>query len=253
MRHLFALSLICTLAACGDGSAEVVALRFKTSALIDGEIAITKSSGANLIGVEGLDADGNAVNASDDIVWETGDAELVEIHPLGEAVLCIGTKDWFDTPIPEPDGGADGSMPADPMADAPPPEHDAGMEPTDAGVPSDMRFEPRATIMASYGDTSIAVTVAVVLNVAGKWQVFRDGMVDKPFAELDLQQTGRKLSDPITGASGTLAGNVVTLQQDALTLQGTLTSRTEASGTYVGPLGITGAWSAVRRPDASTP
>jgi hypothetical protein len=254
---LFFTIPLLALAGCKDPAEDAVSLRFKTAALVDGEFAINKGSGTNVIGVEGIDADGNVVHISDGLEWSTSDDTLVQIHPFGEAALCIGTKDWFDTliPPPVPDAGMDGGEPlADAeMPDGMVPDEDDGGIADDAGVAPIIPFEPHATVTATRGDLSVSVSVAVVLKVGGKWQVFRDGMVDKPFTELSLKQSGRRLSDSLSGADGVITGNQLAITLDPFVLQGTFLSPTEANGTYTAPGGFQGTWSAIRRPEVTAP
>lgn len=260
MRSLIALSFIgavTALAGCKDPREDIVSLHFETESLRDGEIAITKGQGVNIIGVYGKDANKNRIDVSEGLEWSSSDPKLVDVHPLGEGALCIGRKDWFDTLIPPPppptDAGND-SMVAMETPDAGlldggldamlPDEDDAGID--DGGVMEIVPFEPRSDVTVRYGDVEATVPVAVVLNVAGTWQVYLNGEVDKPVAELTFVQNGRQLSDSVTEASGEVHGDRITLMQGALSLEGTLISTTEAAG--MSPLG---PWQAVRRLDAT--
>ncbi len=234
MRHALLSFIVCTiaasLAACDDPRDNVVSLHFETTSLVDGEIAITKGQGVNIIGVYGMDTDGNRIDMSDDLEWSSSEPDLVDIHPLGEGALCIGTKDWFDTLVPDPmDGGLDAEVAdADVMDDA------------DAGAP--VPFEPRSELTVRYGDIEATVTVAVVVNVAGTWQIFLDGNADAPIAELTFRQNGRRITDDLAGADGELEGDAILLRQGPLSLEGMLLSPSRAIGTHA-----IGSWEAVRR------
>lgn len=203
---------------CGSAPPDVATLSFASQDIENGELPIRKD-GSALVGVVARGPDGREVEiGAEEFTWSSDDTNAVEVKALGNAALITGKTDWFDS---VPDGG-------DPAA----------------------AIEPHATLTVTYhaGQTdeiSASIPVAVVLNAAGTWRASISGLGDQV---LTLDQRGRRVTYSGTAgdASGSIDGNRFTLAQQGFMLDGTFTSRTEVSGTYTGPGGLSGTWSAVR-------
>lgn len=213
----FLLALGASFSGCGSAPPDVASLSFDSQDIENGELPIRKD-GSALVGVIARGPDGREVEVgAEEFTWSSDDTGAVEVKTLGNAALITGKIDWFDS---VPDGG----------------------DPASA-------FEPHANLTVTYhaGQTdeiSATIPVAVVLNAAGTWRATISGLGDQV---LTLDQRGRRVTYSGTAgdASGTIDGSTFTLAQQGFMLNGTFTSRTEVSGTYTGPGGISGAWSAV--------
>lgn len=205
-------------AGCGSAPPDVASLSFASQDIENGELPIGRD-GSALVGVVARDPDGREVEiGAGEFTWSSDDTGAVEVKALGNAALITGKTDWFDS---VPDGG----------------------DPASA-------FEPHANLTVTYhagqaDEVSASIPVAVVLNAAGTWRATISGLGDQV---LTLDQRGRHVTYSGTAgdASGSIDGNRFTLAQQGFMLDGTFTSRTEVSGTYTGPGGISGTWSAVR-------
>jgi hypothetical protein len=149
----------------------------------------------------------------------------------------VGDSGDVDAAIPD-----SGTSPVPDASDASP-EADAKTAAAQPAAP----HEPRTQLMVTYDDGSRTITaslpVAVVINVAGDWHVVIIGVTEQ---DLTFTQHGRTVSYAGTGttASGSINGDQFTLNQEGFVLTGTLSSPTDASGTYAGPGGLTGTWTA---------
>lgn len=217
---LIALTGVVTaFAGCGGEPPAVASLEFESGDIESGELPIGKD-GSALVGVVARNEAGEEVEVDgSEFTWESEDGDVLEVRGLGTAALITGRIDWFDS------------------------------YPADGGDPS-TAHEPHTNLVVTYhpgGSDELRATipVAVVLNGAGRWRAMIDGLGEQV---LTLDQRGRHVSySGTTGnASGTIVGNLFTLSQQGFMLTGTFTSRTEVSGTYTGPGGISGTWSATR-------
>lgn len=219
--RLMFFALIAALAACfadcGGKHAPAASLELRSSAIIGGEMAVPKGKSV-IVGIVGRDSFGVEVKLDlSQISLKTTDGTVVEVKLLGDAFLVTGLRDWFDSP----NVGAD------------------------AGPPSIYGAEPTATITVSCGDATAALTARVVLNVTGTWRVIIDGRTALEL-QLDQQSRGILYTGTTGNANGSVDGNAFTLSQQGIILNGTFTSRTEASGTYTGL--AKGSWKAQKQP-----
>ncbi|MEY4744826.1 MAG: hypothetical protein RL272_771 [Candidatus Parcubacteria bacterium] len=203
---------------CVGTPPNVATLEFASQDIENGELPIRKD-GSALVGVIARGPDGREVEiGAGEFTWSSSDPASVEVKALGTAALITGKIDWFDS---VPEGG-------DPAA----------------------AFEPHAVLTVTYhagrdDEVSASIPVAVVLNAAGTWRASIAGLGDQV---LTLDQRGRRVSYGGTAgdASGAISGDQFTLSQQGFMLTGTFTSRTEVNGTYSGPGGVSGTWTAVR-------
>lgn len=206
------------LVGCASSDPPVVSLHFASEDIEDGTLPIPKD-GSSLVGVIAIGEDGEPVEVdASEFSWETSDAATVEVKTLGTAALVTGMRDWFDS-VPE------------------------GGDPATA-------HEPTATLTVVYhagasDEIRATIPVAVVINAAGRWRATVEGLGSQALA---LEQHGRDVTYVATAGEfgGRIEGGTFTLMQQGFTLTGTFTSRTEVTGTYVGPGGVTGAWSATK-------
>ncbi|HTM68042.1 MAG TPA: hypothetical protein VL426_01980 [Candidatus Binatia bacterium] len=214
---LAAIASVSTFSGCASEPPNVASLEFASQDIENGMLPIRKD-GSALVGVVVRDGEGHSVELdASEFVWESDDPAL-DVKGLGNAALITGKADWFDT---VPDGG----------------------DPATA-------HEPRANLIVTYhqgqGDeVSASIPVAIVLNAAGRWHASVSGLGDQT---LTLDQHGRHVSYTATTGdlAGTIDGDQFTLSQQGFMLVGTFTSREAISGTYTGPGGVTGTWSASR-------
>ncbi len=255
----FAILAFSLLPACSATNAAAPArLAFVSKDITDGLLALHKGD-SSLVAVAAFDSAGNqlTLNASD-YGWYSLDPTVLTAKTLGSSALIHGESDWFDTltPPPDADGGTDASGGnADDgsgagstviVRHASVPSRDISGNGNDPAV-TVVGHEPTTMLRVVYGSGSDApsatVQVAIVLNASGRWQVDINGIGTQ---ELTLEQHGRNVSYVGIGgdASGTITGNQFTLNQLGFVLDGTLSSRTDAAGTYTGPNDQSGTWTA---------
>jgi hypothetical protein len=211
----------------------------------DGTLALHKGD-SSLVGVKAYDADGQEVEpGSGDYSWISEDSKVLTAKTLGSAALIRGESDWFDTV--EAPADADGGTNATAGTDA-----GSGIEirvpiyAKSIGEPA-VAHEPTTTLRVIYGTGSDApfttVQVAIVIDATGRWQADVEGVGAQ---ELTLDQHGRNVSMVGSGtkAEGIVTGNTFSLSQQGFVLRGTFSSRTDIAGTYTGPAGVTGKWTA---------
>lgn len=244
----FALSC---LAGCGSGYDDnaPASLAFFSQDITDGTLALHKGD-SSLIGVNAFDASGKSLSPNPScFAWVSEDPAVLLAKTLGSAALISGQSDWFDTfdasaPAPAAEGtiGADAGTGGAPAEEAATPEVAPVTEPAPL-----VGHEPSTMLNVICGTAEDAPTasvkVAIVLDAAGRWRVNIEGLGEQ---ELTLTQQGRKVSYVGTGteANGTIFGDQFTLDQAGFILHGAFTSRTDVSGNYSGPAGLTGAWTA---------
>jgi hypothetical protein len=242
--------LALSLPSCGEDPPAAMSLSFASDDIRDGVLPIAKDAERGvLVGVVGHGADGSPVDLDvGAIEWSSSDPEILDVRGLGEPAVVTCLADWFDTPPGMmPEGGADAGTGGSP--DAGTGDTDGGTG-GDGGVPPGPIYgeEPAATLVVRYGEVEASIEVRCILNAAGNWRVVIDG--GAIIQDLSLKQNGRTITYEGTSgnASGTIDGDAISLAQQGFMLTGTFTSRDEVSGTYTGPGGISGAWTATRRP-----
>ena len=225
LSSIIALTLLSgalVLWACSSGSTtSATKLVFHSKLIEGGEMAVPRdAAGGTLVGISGLDKAGHLANINPaEIKCTSSDETVVKAIPLGNACIVTGLVDRFDSP--PGDAGVS----------------DAG---TNGSATDIYGAEPEAVITASIGKTKTELTVRVVVNAAGTWQIEASGLTD----EVVFEQVGRKLFVAGTNApSGAIEDDLVTLLRDGLTFDGILGSRTTVSGTS-GAI----AWSAKKNP-----
>ncbi len=211
-RSFLCLLTVLTLlmCACSSNSAsDVEKIELWSSGITNGDYAVPKNRSI-IIGIIGRDKAGNSVGMDfSKIEWKSSDNKFLAVQPLGEGCLVTGLRDWFDYKD----------------------EYRAYGE------------EPSAKLNVTYGSAHTEITIKVIINIAGTWNV---AVGDQSSKELEFGQQGRSIT--YAGSSGeqkgTLNGTKVSVQQLGVNMTGYLSSHTEASGTYTGPYDTYGSWKA---------
>jgi hypothetical protein len=227
-RFTFFAILSASLMACGEEIPPIQTLTIVSNDIHDGSLPIIRDRGV-FVGVTATTADGSELNDDflQEVEWSTDDPGVIEVHSLGSTCVLRGLMDWFDTT-----GGTATSTEGDGGA-ATETETETASEP----------FEPSATLTARLGEATTSVRVEVILNGAGQWTVVLDGENE---ISLELEQSGRIVSHPTTGAEGRIDGETLSLDFLGYVLTGSFTGRNRVEGTYSTPTGGSGTWTAER-------